>query len=135
DMLFLPPGTSLPMRIHGCYVSTEETQKIAQYLKQFENPFGDEFIELEGISDGIGEKPEELDELFWEAARIVVGYKQSSTSYLQRRLRIGYTRAARLMEQMESLGIVGPLEGSKPREILIPSLEKLDELKQTIEGK
>jgi len=133
DMLFLPPGTSVPIRIHGAFVSTAETQKIVEYLKQYENPYKEDFVELKDTTKEEETIEGELDELFWEAARIVVGYRQGSTSYLQRKLRIGYTRAARLMEQLEHYGIVGPLDGSKPREILIPSLEKLEELRNNIE--
>ncbi len=118
DMLFIPPGKAQAHRIHGAFLSDADIEKVAAYLRQFPAP--DPLMSPEAIeSDGIDE--EDLDDpLFGEALRIVVAGQQGSTSMLQRRLRIGYTRAGRLMDMLEQAGIVGPPDGSRAREVLVP---------------
>jgi len=119
DMLFIPPGSSKMMRLHGPYVTVEETAEIVKHLKFQAQPVYNQTI-LEDSSEQ-GEQPEldqEVDEMYDEAVRIVVEMGKASTSTLQRRLRLGYGRAARLIDMMERDGIVGAADGSKPREVL-----------------
>ncbi|MEE2822676.1 MAG: DNA translocase FtsK [Acidobacteriota bacterium] len=123
DMLFLPPGTSRLIRIHGGFVSEQEIHKITEFLKRQAEPDYQEEV-LEGNPDEQEDNligPHELEDVLYdEAARFVVEAGKASTSLLQRRLRIGYGRAARLLDMLEHEGLVGPLNGSKPREILVP---------------
>ncbi|HEX7420321.1 MAG TPA: DNA translocase FtsK [Thermoanaerobaculia bacterium] len=121
DMLFLPPGTARMRRIHGAYVSEREIVEIVDFVKknQGEPKFLEEItkvVEEKSGVDGI----EYLDDVKYDdAVRVVLSTGQASASYLQRRLKLGYSRAARLIEIMEANGIVGPSQGSKPRDILI----------------
>ena len=121
DMLFLPPGTARIRRIHGAYVSEAEISEIVEFVK--ENQGKPQFIE--DITKSADEKNgvdgiEYLsDPKYDEAVRVVLSTGQASASYLQRRLKLGYSRAARLIEIMEANGIVGPSQGSKPRDILV----------------
>jgi DNA segregation ATPase FtsK/SpoIIIE, S-DNA-T family len=118
DMLFLPPGSSRLMRVHGAYVSEKEVARLAMYLRQAAKPAYDESVgKQERAADG-GE-PIEHDELFDDAVRFVLESGQASTSALQRRFRVGFSRAGRLIDTMEREGIVGPADGSKPREVLV----------------
>ncbi|MDK2877541.1 MAG: segregation ATPase FtsK/SpoIIIE, family [Thermoanaerobacteraceae bacterium] len=118
DMLFFPVGASKPTRIQGAYVSEEEVEKLVDFVKKQKPPAYEktlsDFKEVE-----TEKKEEETDELFKEALRLVIDSGQASISMLQRRLHIGYSRAARLIDQMEERGFVGGFEGTKPREILI----------------
>jgi len=117
DMLFLPPASSRHIRLHGPYISEQESARVASFLRKQGRPVFDESITVE---DKPGEALEfEKDDLYDEASRIVVQSGQASISYLQRRLRIGYARAARILDQMEDRGIVGPQDGSKFREVLV----------------
>jgi S-DNA-T family DNA segregation ATPase FtsK/SpoIIIE len=121
DMLFLPPGTARIRRIHGAYVSEKEIVKIVDFVKanQGEPQFLEEITKIteeKSGADGI----EYLDDpKYDDAVRVVLSTGQASASYLQRRLKLGYSRAARLVEIMEANGVVGPSQGSKPREILV----------------
>ncbi|QGQ96289.1 DNA translocase FtsK [Paenibacillus psychroresistens] len=118
DMLYLPVGASKPVRVQGAYLSDEEVESVVHFVsKQEEAQYQEEMVpELEEKDD----IPQEVeDDLFNQAVQIVVEAKQASVSLLQRRMRIGYTRAARLIDSMEAKGIVGPYEGSKPREVLL----------------
>ncbi|MFD1952927.1 DNA translocase FtsK 4TM domain-containing protein [Paenibacillus thailandensis] len=119
DMLYLPVGMSKPIRVQGAFLSDPEVEAVVTFAsKQAEAEFKEDLVpELEEEAEGSSE--EQLDELFDQAVQIVVDAKQASVSLLQRRMRIGYTRAARLIDQMEARGIVGPYEGSKPREVLV----------------
>jgi S-DNA-T family DNA segregation ATPase FtsK/SpoIIIE len=123
DMLFLPPGTARIRRIHGAYVTEKEITEIVEFVKrnQGEPKFLEEITksaEEKSGADGI----EFLeDPKYDEAVRVVLTTGQASASYLQRRLKLGYSRAARLIEIMEANGVVGPSQGSKPREILVRS--------------
>ena len=118
DMLFLPPGSARLLRIHGAYVTEAEIARLTSYLRKAGKPAYDETV---GRTERTSEAAEvdEKDELFDEAARFVVSSGQASTSMLQRRFRIGFSRAGRLVDMMEREGIVGPADGSKPREILV----------------
>jgi S-DNA-T family DNA segregation ATPase FtsK/SpoIIIE len=125
DMLYLQPGRALPVRVHGSFIDVDECEAIAAHWRQYEG--ATEEISLnEGTGGGDGSHTGE-DDLFDEAVRVVVTHQSGSTSLLQRRLRIGYTRAGRLMDMMEEAGIVGPFTGSKARDVLIKP-EELDAL-------
>ncbi len=117
DMLFLPGGQGEPVRIHGAFVSGEETERLVASIVecQYEPEEVAVFLDRSDIQSGADEQ----DELFDDAVRLVFEFEQASTSFLQRRMKIGYSRAARLMDELESAHIVGPAEGAKPREILI----------------
>ncbi|MBD3918300.1 DNA translocase FtsK [Paenibacillus sp. PR3] len=118
DMLFLPVGMSKPIRVQGAFLSDPEVESIVEYVRsQGEAEYKPELVP-EIDDSGSGQDEEMLDELFDQAVNIVIDAKQASVSLLQRRMRVGYTRAARLIDQMEAKGVVGPYEGSKPREVL-----------------
>jgi len=124
DMLFLPPGTSLPERVHGAFVSDNEVHKVVENLKSRGKP---EYLVdiLRGPSEGGAEAipgvdapRDDMDPLYDEAVRIVTETRKASISYIQRRLKVGYNRAARIVEEMENSGLVGPLESNGSREVL-----------------
>jgi S-DNA-T family DNA segregation ATPase FtsK/SpoIIIE len=117
DMLFLPPASSRLIRLHGPYISEQESARLAAFLRKQAKPVYDETITSE--AKAIEGMTFEKDDLYDEAARIVVGSGQASISYLQRRLRIGFSRAARLVDMMEADGLVSPASGSKAREVLV----------------
>src|SRR5256885_1220338 len=118
DMLFLPPASSRFIRLHGPYISEQESARLASFLRKQGKPSYDESITAEATvaADGI---EMDKDDLYDEAARIVVQSGQASISYLQRRLRIGFSRAARLVDMMEMEGLVSPAAGGKAREVLV----------------
>ncbi len=118
DMLFLPPASSRFIRLHGPYISEQETARLASFLRKQGRPSYDETITAEEKSSADAIELEK-DDLYDEAARIVVQSSQASISYLQRRLRIGFSRAARLVDMMEMEGLVSPAAGGKPREVLV----------------
>jgi S-DNA-T family DNA segregation ATPase FtsK/SpoIIIE len=118
DMLFLPPGSARLIRIHGCFVSEKEIARLTSYLRKAGKPAFDDTVGKTERSTEAAEV-EDRDELFDEAVRFVVQSKQASTSMLQRRFRIGFSRAGRLVDMMERDGIIGPADGAKPREILV----------------
>jgi S-DNA-T family DNA segregation ATPase FtsK/SpoIIIE len=120
DMLFLPPASSRSIRLHGPYISEQESARLASFLRKQGKPTFDDSItaEEEGKA-GPGGLEFDKDELYDEAARIVVSSGQVSISYLQRKLRIGFSRAARLVDMMEAEGLVSPGAGGKPREVLV----------------
>jgi S-DNA-T family DNA segregation ATPase FtsK/SpoIIIE len=119
DMLFLPPGTARLQRIHGAFISEEEISQITEFLKSQKTPEYDTSVteapceEKEQISD------DDYDERYDDAVALVTKNGQASISMIQRHLRIGYNRAARIIEIMEKEGIVGPSDGAKPREVLV----------------
>ncbi|WP_250533621.1 DNA translocase FtsK [Caballeronia sp. AZ10_KS36] len=126
DMLFLPPGTGYPQRVHGAFVADDEVHRVVEYLKQFGEPEYEEGIlsgptPEGGSQDLFGEAPDaEADPLYDEAVAFVVRTRRASISSVQRQLRIGYNRAARLVEQMESAGLVSPMGSNGNREVLAP---------------
>ncbi len=125
DMLFCPPGTGKLMRIQGAFISEKEIARITAFLREQRRPDYNEEV-IQGDDDG-QEKvfdESEYDEKYDEAVALVTNDRQASISYVQRRLRVGYNRAARLIEMMEHEGIVGPQIGSKPREILVKSYDE-----------
>jgi DNA segregation ATPase FtsK/SpoIIIE, S-DNA-T family len=125
DMLYLPPGTSIPQRIHGAFVDDNEVHRVVKHLKQTGKP---DYIEdiLQASSDAIpgmspdGSDVEDADPLYDEAVQIVTETRRASISGVQRRLKIGYNRAARMIEEMERVGIVGPAESNGSRQVLAP---------------
>lgn len=116
DMLFLRSGQGEPIRIHGAFISGEETERLVEQIRS--SGYQAEEVQVFSARGGSGEDAGDRDELFDEAVAIVLETKQASTSYLQRRMKVGYSRAARLMDELELAGIVGPADGAKPRRIL-----------------
>jgi S-DNA-T family DNA segregation ATPase FtsK/SpoIIIE len=117
DMLYLPVGESKPIRLQGAFLSEVEVERLVSYAK--EQQAASYHLDLTTPKEESSTEDGELDALFWEAVRLVVESEQASVSMIQRRLKVGYSRAARLIDQMEERGIVGPFEGSKPREVLL----------------
>jgi S-DNA-T family DNA segregation ATPase FtsK/SpoIIIE len=123
DMLFLPPGTAKLQRIHGAYISEEELVQITRFLRAQAKPEYDEKV-TEAVAPEAGtDEEQEYDERYDDAVALVTKAGQASISMVQRHLRIGYNRAARIIEVMEKEGVVGPSDGVKPREILVRSYE------------
>lgn len=128
DMLFLPNGSTTPIRIQNAFLTTDEVENICNFIasqKGYSKPYylpivNDNKSNKEGITRG------GLDDLFEEAARLVVRAQQASVSMLQRRLKVGYNRAGRIMDELEALGIVGPFDGSKGRVVKLTSEEELN---------
>ena len=125
DMLFLPPGTTKLQRLHGVMVSDAEIQRIVDFIKKQAKPHYQEdiFDSVVAEEEQKGEEAEEFDEKYDEALAIVAKDRQASISYIQRRLRIGYNRAARIIETMEREGVVGPSDGVRPREVYVSPIE------------
>ena len=137
DMLFDPIGSTKPRRLQGCYVSDEEVERVVEYVKKSAGANYDESVtdEIERLAPNdkqkgaqpTGDEEEgDADAMLDDAIRVVVEAGQASTSLLQRRLKLGYSRAARIIDQMEERGVVGPYEGSKPRKVLITKEELLE---------
>ncbi len=127
DMLYLPPGTGLPQRVHGAFVDDHEVNRVVDYLRQTGAPdYVDEVLAEpheecdSGTGNGDGDGRGESDPLYDEAVRIVIESRRASVSGVQRRLRIGYNRAARLVEEMEAAGVVGSVQPNGSREVLAP---------------
>lgn len=127
DMLFMPMGSSKPIRVQGAFMSDQEVENIVGFVRDQGQAEYDESLVPE-IEESASGDDEELDELYDQAVMIILEAKQASVSLLQRRMRVGYTRAARLIDSMEARGVIGPYEGSKPREVLI-SMEQYQQSK------
>lgn len=123
DMLFLPPGSSKLTRIHGAFVSSSEIKRVVEFLKNQEKPSYDPSILVEVKKEKETTGEEEYDEKYDEAVAFVSETGQASISLVQRRFRIGYNRAARIIEKMEEEGVVGPSDGVKQREVLVKKIE------------
>ncbi len=123
DMLFCPPGAARLVRIQGAYLSETEISRVTQFLKEQKAPDYIEDITIGGNDETKEFDESDYDEKYDEAVALVTKTRQASISFVQRRLRIGYNRAARLVEMMEHEGIVGPQMGSKPRDILVKSYD------------
>ncbi len=129
DMLYLPPGTGFPQRVHGAYVADHEVHKVVEYLKELGEPCyiedilhtGDEENSAETLGDSTKQNGGETDPLYDEAVQIVLKTRRASISLVQRNLRIGYNRAARLIEDMERAGLVSAMQGNGNREVLVPA--------------
>jgi len=126
DMLYLEAGQNLPTRIHGAFVDDHEVHKVVSHLKQQGNPDYIEEVLKENMGAVVlpGEKiqggSDDMDALYDEAVRIVTETRKASISYVQRRLKIGYNRAARMIEEMESSGVVSAMQSNGSREVLAP---------------
>ncbi|MBX2880292.1 MAG: DNA translocase FtsK 4TM domain-containing protein [Granulosicoccus sp.] len=127
DMLYLPPGTALPMRVHGAFVDDHEVQNVVAHIKQTGEPnYIEEILQestaaIPGISGGEGESTDtENDALYDQAVAVVLESRKASISYVQRRLKIGYNRAARMVEAMEAAGVVSQVTSNGTREVLAP---------------
>ena len=130
DLLFSKPEYAKPQRMQGCFVSNEEISAVVAALKEQGEPeYHTEILKTNLMSlgdtqpDGSGGSVDDDDPLLWEAAEIVVSSGLGSTSNIQRRLKVGYSRAGRIMDMLENKGVVGPPNGSKPREVLVDALE------------
>ncbi|MDE0033420.1 MAG: DNA translocase FtsK 4TM domain-containing protein [Deltaproteobacteria bacterium] len=126
DLLFLPPGTARLIRLHGPFVSDKEVRKVTDFIKQQGRPqYRPEILEAAAAgSDDFGGMDEDYDEMYDQAVTVVTETRQASISMVQRRLRVGYNRAARMIEKMERDGVVGPADGAKPREVLAQKIEE-----------
>jgi S-DNA-T family DNA segregation ATPase FtsK/SpoIIIE len=127
DMLYMPSGTGLPIRVHGAFVSDEEVHRVVSYLKTQGGPDYIEGVLEGGTVDGEdgplgldGEPAGEKDPMYDQAVEVVLKNRKASISLVQRHLKIGYNRAARLVEDMEKAGLVSAMSGSGQREILVP---------------
>jgi S-DNA-T family DNA segregation ATPase FtsK/SpoIIIE len=120
DMLFAPLGLAKPLRTQGAYVSEQEMQHLLEFVRQDEPEYRDD---LEAPLEDDDEQEPEVDALFAKAVEVVVQAKSASASLLQSRMRVGYSRARRLIEQMEQRGIVGPPDGSRPREVRLSQFD------------
>jgi DNA segregation ATPase FtsK/SpoIIIE, S-DNA-T family len=123
DMLFLPPGSSKLVRIHGAFVSSGEIKRVVDFLKKQGEPAYESAILVEAKKGKETVEGDEYDEKYDEAVAFVAETGQASISLVQRRFRIGYNRAARIIEKMEQEGVVGPSDGVKPREVLVKKIE------------
>jgi len=122
DMLFLPPGTANLVRVHGCFVSEAEIKRVVEFVKKQAAPnygFLAQRVKEVAEAAAASEEDGERDELYARAVELVQMNGQASTSFIQRRLRVGYNRAARMIEMMQEDGIVGPADGAKPRQVLV----------------
>lgn len=130
DMLYLPVGASKPTRVQGAFLSDGEVERVVTYCK--EQSEAQYTVDLTSIpnDEGGGKGDEELDDLFHEAVALIAETQQASVSMLQRKLKVGYARAARIVDQMEDQGYVGPFEGNKPREVLV-TREQWSHMQQT----
>ena len=118
DLLFLPPGTARIIRVHGAFVSDPEVRRVMKFIKQQGRPnYRPEVLEAKRETEAAAAADEEYDEMYDQAVAIVTETQQASISMIQRRLRVGYNRAARMIEQMERDGVVGPPDGARPREV------------------
>jgi S-DNA-T family DNA segregation ATPase FtsK/SpoIIIE len=120
DMIFVPPGANRHLRVHGAWVSDEEVRAVCDFLRaQGTAVYEPADLGADGASGGEGAADPERDELYWECVRLVVAQRQASISFLQRRMGLGYPKAARFIDMMEQDRIIGPGQGAKPREILV----------------
>jgi S-DNA-T family DNA segregation ATPase FtsK/SpoIIIE len=124
DMLYLPPGTSKLQRFHGAFVDEKEVENLTKQLRAQGGPkFDRELLQAAEEAEASDERDTDVDEMFDRAVAIVADSRNASISYLQRRLKVGYNRAARMIEHMENEGIIGPQVGNKPREVFVSSIQ------------
>jgi S-DNA-T family DNA segregation ATPase FtsK/SpoIIIE len=120
DMIFVPPGANRQLRVHGAWVADEEVKAICEFLRgQGKAVYEEVELPTEATGSGEGGEGSERDDLYWECVRLVIGQRQGSISFLQRRMGLGYPKAARFIDMMEQDRIIGPGQGAKPREILV----------------
>ncbi|GJQ63910.1 MAG: hypothetical protein SCALA702_29630 [Melioribacteraceae bacterium] len=134
DMLFLPGGAPKPVRVQNAFISTEEVEKITNFVYVQEG-FSKRYLLPSVLEKTQGSEASfiaDLDNMFSDAAKVIVRHQQGSVSLLQRRLKLGYSRAARIVDQLEQAGIVGPSEGSKAREVLVETEEELETILRSL---
>jgi DNA segregation ATPase FtsK/SpoIIIE, S-DNA-T family len=120
DMIYVPPGANKQMRVHGAWVADEEVKAICEFLrKQGTAVYEEVVLPSDGDGGEAGDGSGERDDLYWDCVRLVIGQRQASISFLQRRMSLGYPKAARFIDMMEQDRIIGPGQGAKPREILV----------------
>lgn len=134
DMLYYPVGESKPLRVQGCFISEEEVEQVISFIKseQGDTTYEEDIIDhinntADGKSSVSGENNDDVDELLNEAINAVVEYEQASTSFIQRKLRVGFNRASRIMDQLEERGIISEKDGSRPRQVLITRQQLLND--------
>lgn len=134
DMLFLPAGMPKPIRIQNAFISTDEVEKITNFIYVQKGYSKRYFLPslYDKRKESAGDFLSDLDPMFEEAARVIVRHQQGSVSLLQRKLKLGYSRAARIVDQLEQAGIVGPSEGSKAREVIVESEEQLETILRSL---
>jgi len=125
DMLFIPPDDSKARRIQGVFVSDKEIHDLVEFLKNsgMEPEYKEEIVKQKVSTSSSSVSSEGVDEKFKEAIELVISDGKASTSYIQRKLGLGYSRAARMIDDMEDAGIIGQARGSKPREVLLSNIE------------
>jgi len=133
-MLFLPTGSPKPIRIQNAFISTDEVERLTDYIQKqpaFSKPFflPSLYDKKKQSSSGF---LSDLDPMFEDAARVIVRHQQGSVSLLQRRLKLGYSRAARIVDQLEEAGVVGPNDGSKARTVLVENEEQLETILRSL---
>jgi S-DNA-T family DNA segregation ATPase FtsK/SpoIIIE len=120
DMIYVPPGANKQLRVHGAWVSDEEVKAVCEFLRKQGTAVYEEVVLPSSDDGGEGGEPGgERDDLYWDAVHLVIGQRQGSISFLQRRMRLGYPKAARFIDMMEQDRILGPGDGAKPREVLV----------------
>ncbi len=134
DMLFLPSGSPKPIRIQNAFISTDEVERVTEYINKqpsYSKPY---FLPslYDKKKEAAGNFLSDLDPMFEDAARVIVRHQQGSVSLLQRRLKLGYSRAARIVDQLEEAGIVGPNDGSKARTVLVENEEQLETILRSL---
>ncbi|OOM74694.1 DNA translocase FtsK [Clostridium sp. BL-8] len=134
DMLYYPVGESKPLRVQGCFISEEEVEQVVSFIKSEQGDINYEEEIIDHINNAAdsktseaGEKSEDVDELLNEVINVVVEYGQASTSFIQRKFRIGFNRASRIMDQLEERGIISEKDGSRPRQVLITKQQLIDD--------
>jgi S-DNA-T family DNA segregation ATPase FtsK/SpoIIIE len=119
DMIYVPPGANKQMRVHGAWVADEEVKGVCEFLRKQGKAVYEEVVLPADAEGGEGGDSAERDDLYWDCVRLVIGQRQGSISFLQRRMSLGYPKAARFIDMMEQDRIIGPGQGAKPREILV----------------
>jgi DNA segregation ATPase FtsK/SpoIIIE, S-DNA-T family len=119
DMIYVPPGANKQTRVHGAWVSDDEVKAVCAFLKKQGQAVYEEVVLPSAGDDAEGGDGGDRDDLYWDAVHLVIGQRQASISFLQRRMRLGYPKAARFIDMMEQDRIIGPGDGSKPREVLV----------------
>ncbi len=123
DMLFLPMGMNKPVRVQGAFISDEDVASVVDFVKQQQPAEYDESLVVSDEETTQEQATDPEDELFEDAVKLIAKEQSCSISMLQRRFRIGYNRAARLVDELEAKGMVGPSEGSKPRKVYVPQAD------------
>ncbi|AQR94012.1 FtsK/SpoIIIE family DNA translocase [Clostridium saccharoperbutylacetonicum] len=134
DMLYYPVGESKPLRVQGCFISEEEVEQVVSFIKSEQGDINYEEDIIDHINNNSdsktsdpNEKDEEVDELLSEVINVVVEYGQASTSFIQRKFRIGFNRASRIMDQLEERGIISEKDGSRPRQVLVSRQQLMED--------